>query len=269
MTNIDILIPTVASFDLVKTAVSSYDRFKGNEFTFIYHIIETTSNESEKDMCMSLSDNIVWYSMPECDKIYQAQAQGRFYPGGSYVSGLAYNLAIKNLHSDYVFFAHNDTAATNTKWMKTLMNKLDEGCGVAGFIRCTNEDRIQAVHVSGFLTKSEIARKCDTLPVYFEDGSTRMTLDVGDSITAYCRSQGLGEFVTKNTYNTPELESEIEDPFNLIKAVKCLSDDDKVLYMHCGRGTDKKMGRYNKKNGSCDLPTWHEFVSQIMENTDK
>lgn len=243
MMNVDIIIPTFKSKDITLLALKSFLKFN-DYFNFKYIVVENSNDESYKNDVLSLSDDITWIQNPISEV-------------GSFANANALHRGIKESESDYVFVCHNDVLAVHRDWMKFLFDKItkDDYC-IAGF--CKDNVRINAVHVSGILTTRHTITGIDLYPTGFGD-----ILDVGDSLTKHCIDNGFGYYSCRNTHNIPEMEQELDFPFNNLHNVdRALSDRNEVLWLHIGRGTPKTHKTYNKPN-RMTIEEWVDFSENL------
>ena len=244
MKTIDVIIPTFKSKDITLLCLKSFLKFN-DYFDFKYIVVENSNDESYKNDVLSLSDNITWI-------------QNSISEVGSFANANALHRGIKESESEYVFVCHNDVLAVHQDWMRFLFDKITkEDYSIAGF--CRDNERINAVHVSGILTTRHIITGVDLYPT----GGGNI-LDVGDSLTKYCIDNDLGYFSCRNTHNNSEIEQELYFPFNnLHNTDRALSDTNEVLYLHIGRGTPKTHKTYHKPN-RMTIEEWVEVGENLL-----
>jgi len=250
VTNIDFIVPSYHSKALTSLCISSFEQHKG-DFNFRYIVVENSDDTSYKSDILKLSENIKWVQNPIRFRNSEANAS-------------AIVTALEHIESEYVFICHNDVVACHPDWMKHLFSKLSEQCPVVGTV--LDNIRINAVHISGLLTYTKIAKEVEMFPIY-EDG--RQVADVGDMFTDYCRNNNLDYYCCENTHNKPELEKSCKIPYNELSYVdRAFDDDGKIVFLHLGRGSPKTFGTYNKDN-RMKLHGWVEFIERNIFNGRK
>jgi len=246
--NIDIIIPSYKSEKLTSLAIKSFEKNKG-EFNFRYIVVENAGDVSYRESIVSLNDSVVWITN-SCEHTYLS----------SFTNGEAVEKGLELVETEYVFVCHNDVVATNPNWMKFLYSKIEEGCAIAGTV--ADNSRIGAVHISGLLIKSDLAKKVNIDPVY--DEYKNNIIDVGDNWTQYCREENLYYYCCRNTHNNNV--KEVPEPYTNFQVDRAVDDDDNVIFLHLGRGTRKALGQYNQP-GKTLHAGWIEFVEkEILED---
>jgi hypothetical protein len=243
--NVDIIIPAFKSKDSTLLCLRSFLKFN-NHFNFNYFVVENSNDESYKKEALSLSDNVTWVQNPTSEK-------------SSFANANALHRGIRESGSEFVFVCHNDVLAVHKDWVKVLFDKIvrEDYC-VAGFRK--DNTRIGAIHISGLLTTRSMVTDIDLYPV--GGGSI---LDVGDSLTKYCIDNGLKFFSCRNTHNNPKIEQELDFPFSGLHDVdRALSDDNEVLFLHLGRGTQKTHKTYYKPN-KVTIEEWVDFGENFLK----
>ena len=243
---IDFIIPSFHSEELTTLAIKSFEKFKGN-FDFRYIVVENSDDISYKDNILALSKNITWVQNPT--NLINSEANA---------SGL--EIGLEHVKSDYVFFSHNDVVACHPDWMNFLYSKISEKCKLSGTV--LDNVRINAVHVSGYLTTTEIAKNMPLYPVYKNNLQIK---DVGDGATEYCRKNNLQYFCCQNTENDDILVELCKEPYKGFRVDRALNDDNEVIFLHLGRGTPKAMGTYTKQN-RIYLDDWVKFINANILN---
>tara|TARA_R100000008_G_C3584505_1_gene171175 strand:- start:765 stop:1592 length:828 start_codon:yes stop_codon:yes gene_type:complete len=262
---IDFIIPSYKSEILTSLAIKSFEKYKG-DFEFRYIVVENASDESYKEKISSLAEQVVWVSNKQQSGYLRAAANAE-----------AIEVGLDYVESDLVFICHNDTVACSENWMNFLYQKIQEGNFIAGTL--LDNSRIQAVHISGMLLKTELAKKVSCYPILDEDSralaglpaekieeikSTRqeldvpqnVELDVGDSYTRYCRLNDIKHFSCKNTHN---VDIELTSPYSDFPSDRAVDDSGEVIFMHLGRGIAKQDGNYHKR-GKSTYSGWKDFV---------
>jgi len=244
---IDIIIPSYKSKEITTLAIKSFEKNKG-DFDFRYIVIENAGDESYKEDIVSLNKNVHWITN-KCEHRYLS----------SFTNGEAVQKGLEVVESEYVFVCHNDVVATSPDWMSFLYSKIEEGCVIAGTV--LDNVRIKAVHISGMLIKSEIAKSVEFDPINDDYGNQIM--DVGDNWTQYCKDNDLKYYCCNNTHN--ENVGEIPEPYTNFHSDRAVDDDGNVIFLHLGRGTRKTLGEYSQPGKTLHVD-WVEFVErEILE----
>lgn len=248
--SVDIIVPTCKSTRLVECLIKSFNKFN-DDYDLKFYVIENSSFTDDNEYLKSLAPSVIVHNniVDFSNKPF----------AGSYYNASGCEVGLKLSSSDIIFFAHNDVAATKSGWLKSLHEKLESGYAAASFLH--DNIRINALHISGILTTRSVASSVDLNCRL--DAYGGMLLDVGDEITEYCRDNNLKVFCHKNTHNDPDLSKAIKKPYDKINVVRCLDDNDDVVFMHCGRGTPKINGRYFGKGSNID--DWVDFLNSHLE----
>jgi glycosyltransferase involved in cell wall biosynthesis len=239
--NIDFVIPSYKSEELTTCAIQSFEKYKG-DFNFQYIVVENSDDTSYREALLK-HNNVLWIQNPISFRTSEANAH-------SLQTGLQY------VKTEYVFLCHNDVVACHPEWMKHLYSKIEEGAVMSGTVK--DPTRIKAIHISGVLLQADIAKRVKMFPHYKGD---KMMLDCGDLLTVHCDLHQLKYTCCKNTFNTPEIIANI-DRFKSFLVDRAVNDKNEVIYMHLGRGDEKRKGTYNKPNR-----VYHnEWIDFIKEN---
>ncbi len=241
---LDIIIPSYHSEVLTSLCIKTFEKFRGGK-DFRYIVVENSNDVTYKDNIESLSTDVLWVQNPT-DLI------------NSEANAIAIETGLKYVESERVFICHNDVAAVQEDWLDFLLDKMDnEGCAAAAFV--LDNSRINALHISGILVDASLARSVSMYPVY-KDG--QQTLDVGDSITRYCRDNNLKYFCCDNTHNNSFLEENCYAPYNELSHVdRAFNSKQEIIFLHLGRGAPKTMGTYSK-DGRITLDNWAAFIEK-------
>ena len=175
----------------------------------------------------------------------------------SYANAEAILVGLEHCVNEDIFLAHSDSFVFEG-FYDALCHKYNEGYRLIGTFVDVHPKRIKAYHVSGLLTQKKILKSVDLYPVSknekinsLRDNYTIETyrnlvdnlqdeycsgvfMDVGDSITDYCRKNNIKMFCFENTINNPEIK--IGREYNEI-AQHCCVWNNKVIYLHKRRGT--------------------------------
>mgnify|MGYP003627180822 CR=1 FL=1 len=232
MKGIDIVIPSFHSKELTSLAIRSFEKYK-SDFNFRYIVVENSSDDSYKEHVLSLSSDVIWIQNPMPSFLDSGKPTVR---SEANASGLENGLEL--VKTEYVFMCHSDVVACHESWMKFLVSKIEEGHSMVAV-----REHDDCAHVIGLLVETKIARAVSLYPIYG-------VLDVGDSMTHYCKDEGLDYYICKNTNNHPFLVEEIKEEKykKMIGVDKVFNDNGDVIYMHLGRGADKQFNNYHKPN---------------------
>jgi len=246
-------MPSFHSRDLTSLAIRSFIQYS-NGFNFNFYVVENSTDTSYRDEILSLSSQITWIQNPTKHRNSEANA-------------VAIAAALERVKSDYVFICHNDVVACHDDWLKFLFDKVDkQGYSVCGFVK--DNQRMSAIHISGLLTKTKIAKDVSMFPVY-DSYTGKQIADVGDLLTGHCRNNDLKYFCCRNTHNDEDLQGICKAPFDGLYFVdRALNDQDEVIFLHLGRGTPKTFGSYHKAN-RLNLRGWADFVEDNILNVEK
>lgn len=218
----------------------SYNRFaNGVDLRFI--VVENSDDISYKDEILSLFPTCVWVQN-QTDEI------------NSRANAIALEVGLKYVETDCVFLCHFDTLACHPTVWEFLFSKIDAGHSLVGF----REDaaRIHALHSSGLLVKTEIARAVSLYPVGDE-------MDVCDSLTKYCRDNNLKYYKCRCTFNDKDLRAKFDLQLPELNSVDIgCNDEDVPIWMHIGRGFQRLKGAYSKP-GRTSLETWMALANHI------
>ena len=255
MNSFSIILISYKTKSLVDIAIRSFEKYKPEDFTLNYYIVETSEDTSYQDFVQNLASNVTFISYPEAEK-----KQRKIAPvGGSFANGYGIELGKERVVDDYTFVCHSDVCITSPSFFDELRRKVDEGHELIGMSH--DATRIQAAHQSGLLVNSNILRKCNTLPQLPQ-------MDVGDSLTQYCRDNNIPYYVFPCTFNNPELNELINEPFKSLGpgcgVDRTLNSDNNVMFMHLGRGTTKKHGQYFK-SGKISHDRWIAICNEVLK----
>tara|TARA_R110001583_G_scaffold16272_13_gene66734 strand:- start:15958 stop:16719 length:762 start_codon:yes stop_codon:yes gene_type:complete len=252
MKNLDIIIPTFKSYKLAELLIRSFEKFKPDTLDIKYIVVENSSDSSYKTKILSLNSNIKWIQNEKATSILVGG-------NGSDANASGIEAGLELVTTEYVFICHCDTFVSSESFFKEIFKKAEEGHELIG--TSTDPSRIKAIHQSGFLAKTSLAKSVSYYPVRVE-GS--MTHDVGDLLTQKCRDSSISYTCFRNTFNAPGLvEENLSSPFKDFHVDRCLDSSGNVMFMHLGRGIEKQFGRYSKPN-RVYFPQWVEFCEGII-----
>ncbi|MAG26383.1 hypothetical protein CMI47_12605 [Candidatus Pacearchaeota archaeon] len=239
---VDIIIPSFHSRDLTALTISSFEKFS-NGYKFRYIVVENSDDISYKDFIIGITgkNNVQWVQHPT--KLINSEA-----------NATAIEEGLKYVTSKRVFMCHNDVVACHPTWMKYMMRKMDEGNMLVGFREDTT--RINALHSSGLLVDTKIAKSVSMFPVYEND---ECIMDVCDSLTKYCRDNSLPYFKAPCTFNIKGLREKLNKKYQNLTVDIGTNDNNKPIFIHLGRGITRLFGRYHKKNRTT-YEEWFQFV---------
>ena len=236
-------------------AVSSFRKF--NDIPTNYVIVDNFSDQWVLDDLVrelgSFSTIVSNYGEPKSIKM------GHW---DSLLNAVGVDIGTRFCRTRYGFVCHNDVLACRTGWLRHLVERMGSGCGGASFSR--DNDRIRAMHVSGYLYDAEL------YPPEIADWYPRPGVwDVGDHYTQLLRDAGMGYHVCASTHNgdgtAPRSESDPIIAYGRPISADCSLDDERnTLYMHMGRGSYKSIGAYNKP-GKTTHDEWVEFGKWIVD----
>ena len=245
MKNLTVLTLAFHQKELTNILIRSFEKFKPKDLNITYIVVENSDDISYKKETELLADNVKWFNNPEAEPY-----------GGTDANGMGIEFGKKFIEDDYVFVCHTDVAVTHFSFFKEFFNKIDEGYRLVGATK--DNDRINAVHVSGYLTTTELLKKVSAL-------ADMPRIDVGDRLTEYCREKEIKYYVFRNTHNEPELYKICNEPYRSLGkgcgVDRCLNEDDEVMFIHLGRGVAKQQKIYSKF-GKLNFNNWIEFTNK-------
>ena len=247
MKNLTVLTVSYHQKELTSILIRSFEKFKPKDLNITYVVVENSADTTYKDEIEGMALNVKWFNNPEADAA-----------SGSVANGLGIEFGKKHIEDEYTFVCHNDVAVTCSSFFEEMFGKIDEGYKLVGVLK--DNIRINAVHVSGYLTTTELLKKVDHM-------ADLPRLDVGDRLTEYCRENEIKYHVFRNTHNTPELYEVCNEPFRSLGrdcgVDRCLNKDNKVMFIHLGRGTSKSRGTY-WKSGKLSHTDWINFNNGVI-----
>lgn len=243
LSQLSIVMPTCLSRDLALIALSSFKKFCPEWLELRFIVVENSDNNSYKDEIERLG--ACWISNPTIRTHSWANASG-------------IEIGLRKVDTEHVFLCHCDVMVTHPLFFETLRLSVDLGESLLGTVR--DPVRINAIHISGLLTTTALAKSVNMDPRLDEMGS--MVMDVGDALTAECRQLCLEHRCLQNTFNDPGLINSLQPPFSDFAVDRCVVDG-KVVFMHLGRGIDKTRGHYNK-SGKISLNDWISFADACL-----
>jgi hypothetical protein len=234
--SISIIIPSFHTKNISNICINSIEKYKPKWLNIKYIVIE---NSNEKNYINLKSSNVIWIN--NIISITGSEANA-----SAIVKGLNY------VDTEVVMICHSDTCI-NASFFESIFKKYSEGNVLIGTV--LDPIRIKAVHISGLIVKSDIAKKVDYYPVY---KNNIQIMDVGDQLTKYCTDNNLKFFCfsntfNKNVYNIDNIDKKFKD-FNVDRCV----DGENVIFLHLGRGTPKTNGTYYKEN-AVTVDQWEKF----------
>ncbi len=185
---------------------------------------------------------------------------------GSYANAIGLELGIRCIAQDsrYVFVMHSDTAVVRSNWLSFLMSKIDEHVKLAAFRKDTA--RIHALHIGGMLIDYDTYKTCKMsfLPNMRRERHPDLPeYDVGDQLTIKVQEAGYGTFVSRNSFNSPELGNDLaeDDPLRQVNVDKCFDDEGNIFFMHLGRGIPRSISSFDK-SGKMSAQEWISFIEE-------
>jgi len=245
-----IIIPTLRTFELVGELIRSFEFFKPADLEIHYIVVENSSDESYKKKILASAKHVTWVQNPSAEK-----CTGSVGNAEGIIKGL------EHVMDEYVFVAHCDICITSSSFFEELFDQRNKGCKLIG--TSIDPGRVHAFRQSGYYVDVELLKKCDMMPSPNSSGIYK--LDVGDSITVYCRENDLNMFCYKNTLNDTTLIDSLPEPYRSFQVDRCLDSSGDVMFMHLGRGVPKTRGTYSKP-GRIGVPQWVSFIKEMTTN---
>ena len=239
---ISTIIPSFRSKDLLEISIQSMEKFCPSNLKLNHIIVENSNDTSYKNDILRLSKNIIWINNDTSAIGSEANAE-------------AIIVGLKSVADEMVFMFHCDVCVTSDVFFELMIKKHEEGNVMVGTLFDKNIDRINAIHISGLLVETKIAKSVNYMPCRKSD----KYMDVGDELTEYCRLKNLRHFCFENTYNDRACSSSNKyDNFNVDK---CLDDNGDVMFMHLGRGIPKTQNKYTNEKRVL-LNGWTKFCRE-------
>lgn len=253
--NISVLCVSYKDATLVKNLINSFEYFKPSDWNIQYVVVENSEDKSFKDHVVAGLTDIV-YINHEDGKNYTI-ANNKSSTG----HGLAYELGKSHVKYDWTFVCHSDCFVTSKLFFEEFKQKVKEGFSLIGVCYDSHPDRIEAIHCSGYLVKTDILNATTMLPELPK-------FDTTDKVTEYCRNKEYKIFTFKNTYNDKSLVSYINEPFKSLGidcgVDRCVAEKtNEVIYIHQGRGTSKLNKSYFRI-GKIATDQWFALCDAIL-----
>lgn len=245
-----IIVVSYKTPELIEIVIKSFQKFVTNDFNLRFIIIENSS--------FNLSGSIEEKSLNNVTVINNPINLTLSYAHGD---GLDVSKKFISPSADYVFTCHSDVCVTSSSFFKELKDCIEENVYLASVCEDAHPDRINAFHCSGLLVKTEIFKNVSMLPVFPK-------IDTADLLTVYCRENHLKMKLFRNTYNDPMLVEVCDSPFKELRkncgVDRCLDRENKVMFIHQGRGTTKYAGSYFSPQKMM-TNDWLRFCNNIIQ----
>jgi len=260
---IAIVMVSYESYAMTRNAIASFKKFATIP-TEIYLVDNFSDNRTVEKLRQIKDINLILNRGKNKQSILTGYKD-------SILNAVGVDLGMRFVKSKYVFVCHNDVLALDYGWLKYLFSKMnDQNLGACFFL---DNDRIKAMHVSGYLCNLEYYKKKmaeakrETFWYPHHDKTTnKMTWDVGDHYTQLLRENDKDYFVSKNTHNHPEaktmLNCDIIKKHNLGIDIS-MNDTGNALYAHLGRGAIKFIGT-QKDSKKTTYEQWVAFGKDIL-----
>lgn len=179
---------------------------------------------------------------------------------GSYANAIGLELAVRLIDPDshYLLVMHMDTVPCQVDWISYLQSKMTDRVRAAGFHLQRNRNPEGVLHVLGFLLDFQIFRRLDL------DFFPRLPqLDVGDYVTVGLRQAGYQVSACRDTLNQPELINliPVSSPYKNLNLFRALDDENRVIFMHLGRGVRKTTGEHSR---GVSPHEWIDFANTYL-----
>jgi molybdopterin-guanine dinucleotide biosynthesis protein A len=248
---ISIIIPTFHSKDLILISIKSFEKFCPNWLKLNYIIVENSNDVSYKDQVIQLvsrKNNVHWIN-------------NNIVFTGSEANASAIVEGLKHVKTDKVLLVHCDVCVTSEFFFIDMINKYNQGYELVG--TKFDDARINAIHVSGLMVKTDIVKELDIFPRYLND---QCFMDVGDNITQYFKEQKKPYYCFHNANNKRLIREKIDEKFKEVDAAICVNDKNDVIFLHLARGIAKTDGTYRfmKDPKKVLLEDWKQFASKIL-----
>ena len=252
--DLTVLFPTRRCPEYTSILIRSFEKFKPKELTIKYIVVENSEDETGKSDILSLSPNVMWIQNPLDMLSFPHEVKG------SFANAIGVEVGLKYVTTQWVFIAHCDTCVTSQTFFEELSSQAHAGKLLIGTV--LDNTRVHAIHVSGYLTLTYLARRIDFKPVVGnENGIIHAIHDVGDGLDLLCRTLGLKTFCFKNSHNG----ADVVGPFKEFAVDRCLDSSGNVMFIHLGRGIYKMMGQYTTPN-KVTSEEWIRRCTKILNN---
>lgn len=230
--NLDVVLVDYKTPELAQIVLDSFAKFVTLDFDLKFIVIEN----SNFDLSARLRTEKVAL------KIVNNPTNLEF----SYAHGDGLEKSKEHIRKDseYVFTCHSDVCVTSSSFFDELKQCIEEDVYLAGVCEDKVEERVKALHCSGLLVKASIYKKVSMMPLF-------PMIDTADLLTLFCRKNKLKMKLFNNTYNDSNFVDVCNSPFKELGKTcgidRCLDSQNKVMYMHQGRGTSKYAGIYENQ----------------------
>jgi len=148
--------------------------------------------------------------------------------------------------------SHNDPELWNQ--MAGIWHEVGRDCGVD---RCFYDGEVIFTHLGRGIPKS--------LNAYYKQGLPE--IDVGDTLTVYCRDNDLSYTSIPNSHNDPELWNQMQGIWHDVGrdcgVDRCFYDGE-VIFAHLGRGIPKSLNAYYKQ-GKITYLGWQNIHQEYLK----
>jgi len=249
--DLDIVIVSFKTPELVKLAIQSFRKFKTDDFNLRFIVIENSNFKLIDDLKKHIENNDVVINNPV--NLSFSYAHG---------SGLEAAKDYLSPSAKYVFTCHSDTCVVSSSFFNELRKCIEEGIWLAGVCEDAHDKRVRALHCSGLLAKSDLYKKVSLMPELPK-------IDTADLLTVHCREANLKMKLFRNTYNDTNLVDLCNSPYKELGKVcgvdRCLDENNNVMFMHQGRGTSKYSNSYHNPQ-KIMTSTWIEICKKVIED---
>lgn len=251
-TDLTVFFVSCATPKLDEIVIRSFNKFsKKSNFNIKFLIVENTSF----DLRSYLNDANL---LKDCI-VVQNDQKGITYSHGH---GAGLEFAKHMIDTEYLFTCHSDVCVTSTSFFNEIEKCINEDVHLAAVCEDTHPDRVKGFHCSGLLSKTDLFKKISLMPVLPK-------IDTTDLLTVYCRENGLKMKLFKNTYNDSSLCDICDTPYRELGKTcgvdRCLDTNNKVMFIHQGRGTTKTHNMVNTANGKMRTDEWIKFCESIIK----
>ncbi|TSK08988.1 MAG: hypothetical protein FPO08_06735 [Geobacter sp.] len=180
---------------------------------------------------------------------------------GSYANAVALELAARAVDpgTRLMMTLHMDTVACCSGWLSYLSGRMD------GETRCVgvrmDTTRVRTIHVLGMLFDFTLFE-----PMQFTFRHGMPAYDTGDFIPMTLERSGYRIWGCPNTLWNPELVDRLEpdSPYRGIRADRSLDDNNRVIFMHMGRGVATSKGQ---TDSMARAEEWLKFGREVVLTT--
>jgi hypothetical protein len=235
--------------DLVRTCIRAVQHFTPEPHEL--WVIDNNSPRENLNWLMEWPDvNIVLNRTEPFPQVAREATDAEPHPDNqltwdSYANAIGLEIAVRLIDpkSSYLMSLHMDTMPCTEGWLSYLQSKIKRNVRASGVRMDKTRTPEGVLHVLGYMVDFQLFKNLGL--DYFPD---LPRFDVGDRVTVRLREAGYDVFACPNTLWEPELAEKIPQgsPLREFGVDRSLDDDEKVIFMHLGRGVRKSIGVHTR-----------------------